>query len=236
MVDDYYTSRKGKLLKDFDKTAKRLGKVMVSYYGDDFANTTIRETRQEFEALIPELPYIGGKKKGFLTEGLIQSAWCLALCRVLQTRGKTAEEAGKIIYQAEEARYAAWPKLLRRIIGRGQFIKFATRILKNLAAESQKRQYPGDCVFTFVEGDGKEFDYGFDMTECAVCKFFHAQGAEEFTPYLCLLDFPRSKALGMGLVRTMTIAEGAEKCDFRWKRGRATKQGWPPEFLKRNET
>jgi hypothetical protein len=234
MVDDYYTSRKAKLLKDFDKTARCWRKVMVSYYGDDFSDTIVGETRQEFEVLIPELPYIGGQK-GFFLEGLITSAGALALYRVLKSYGKTAEEAGKVIYEAEEARYAAWPKSLRRVIGRGQFIKYTTKTWKTMAAESQKRRYAG-WAFAFVKGDGREFDYGIDMTKCAVCEFFHAQGADEFAPYLCLLDFPRSKALSMGLVRTMTLAEGAEKCDFRWKKGRETKQGWPPEFLERSET
>ena len=234
-VDDYYTSQKEKLLRDFDKTAKRLRKVMVPYYGDDFARAAIPEARQEYETLIPELPYIGSTRS-FLVEGLILSAMCLALYRVFKKHGKTAEEAGRIIYEAEEARYAAYPTLLRRFVGRGQFTKLARRLLKGMSAESQKRRYAAGSVFTFVEGDGKEFDYGLDMTECVVCKFFHAQGADEFAKYVCLLDFPRSKALNMGLVRTMTIAEGAAKCDFRWKRGRETQQGWPPKFLKRNPT
>jgi hypothetical protein len=82
-------------------------------------------------------------------------------------------------------------------------------------------------VWSFVEGDGAEFDFGTDITECAIKKFLCAQGADELTPYLCRIDFAVSRAFGMGLSRTMTIAEGGEKCDFRYKRGRETKQGWP---------
>jgi hypothetical protein len=104
------------------------------------------------------------------------------------------------------------------------------------AAESQKRQYPGDWVFTFVEGDGKEFDYGLDFTECGICKLYHAQGADELTPYLCLMDDVVSKAFDRGLVRHKTLAEGADVCDFRYKAGRETfvyplRDGWPPQFL-----
>lgn len=222
MVENYYTSRKEKLLKDFDKTVKRLRKVMVSYYDDNFTDTTIRETRQEYEALIPELPYIGGKKNP-LTKTLIGSAGVLALYRVLKNHGKTADEAGKIIYEAEEARLAAYPKLLRRIIGRLMFTRFFINRMKKLAARSQERQYEGDWVGKVIKGDGKEFDIGIDYTECGICKFYHAQGADEFTPYLCLLDFPMSKACNLGLTRTMTIAEDAEKCDFRWKKSRETR-------------
>jgi hypothetical protein len=97
------------------------------------------------------------------------------------------------------------------------------------ATESQKRLYPENSLWRFVQGEGKEFDFGMDMTECAICKFFHAQGADELTPYMCLTDFAVSKALGMGLIRTTTLAEGGVKCDFRYKRGRETMQSRPSE-------
>ena len=222
MVENYYTSRKSKLLKDFDKyRRKHVRKALVSHYGDDLTDTIARETRQEYEALIPQLSYIGGKKNP-LTTNLIQCAWGLALYKVLKTHDKTAEEAAKIIYEAVEAQLRSSPKFLLRLLGRWMFAQYR---LKKQAAESQKRRYPEDWVWSFIKGDGKEFDFGMDFTECAICKFFHAQGADEFTPFLCLLDFPMSKAFGTGLVRTMTLAEGAEKCDFRYKRGREVKQG-----------
>lgn len=225
VVDNYYTSQKSKLLKDFDKAVRKYGrKILVRYYGDDLADTVLKEGRQEYEALIPKLPYIGGKKNPWTTT-FIQCTGFLALYKVLKTHGKTAEEAGKIAYEMVERQMRSYPKLLRRLMGRWSFTKYALNKLRKQAEGSQKRLYPGDWVLSFVQGDDKEFDYGIDITECAICKFFHAQGADKLTPFLCLTDFAMSKALGMGLVRTMTIAEGAEKCDFRYKRGRKTKQG-----------
>lgn len=233
LVDDYYTSRKPHLLKDFDNMIKRVRKVLASYFGDDLADIIIEEARQEFEALIPELPYIGGKKNP-LEENPVGSAYCLALYRVLKNHGKTVEEAGKIVYETGEEYLRSssiFSKLKLRVLSRLMFTKLGKYLIKRWAAESQKRRYPGDWVYTYVEGDGKEFDFGIDYTECGICKFFHAQGADEFMPFMCLLDFPHSKASSSGLVRTMTLAEGAEKCDFRFKRSREVKQGWPPEFL-----
>ena len=40
------------------------------------------------------------------------------------------------------------------------------------------------------------------------------------------------QALGIGLTRTQTIGNGAQKCDFRFKKGGKTPKGWPPEKLK----
>jgi hypothetical protein len=71
-------------------------------------------------------------------------------------------------------------------------------------------------------GDGKKFDYGCDHKECGIVKFFHKQGADELTPYMCKLDFLYSDALDEGLVRTSTIAGGGTVCNFRFKRGRKT--------------
>lgn len=167
------------------------------------------------------MPYVGGKKNPWTT-ALIQCTGFLALYTALKTHGKTVEDAGKIFYEMVETQLRSYPKLLRRVIGRWNFTKYNLNKVKKQAAESQRRLYPGDWVLSFVQGDGKEFDFGVDVTECAICKFFHIKGADELTPFLCQGDFAMSKALGLGLVRTMTIAEGAEKCDFRYKRGRET--------------
>ena len=107
--------------------------------------------------------------------------------------------------------------------------------LRRAAAVSQKRKYPGDFVLSFVEGDRENFDYGLDITECGICKLYDAQGAERLSQYMCLSDYVVSKAFNRGLVRYKTIAEGAEKCDFRFKKGRETfvfplRRGWPPKF------
>lgn len=202
-LENYYTSRRGKLLKDFDKIAKSVRDILISHYGEELTDTTIRETRQEYDALIPQLPYIG--KRNIFLDNLIFSAMFLALYRVLKKYGRTVEESGKIIYEIAEVYH-------------DEVSRFYVRRLRRQAAESQKRHCPEDWVFTLIEGDGKGFDLGIDFTECGIYKFFHAQGADEFTPFLCLLDFPVSKAFGMELVRTATIAQGADKCDFRYKR------------------
>jgi hypothetical protein len=54
--------------------------------------------------------------------------------------------------------------------------------------------------------------------ECGIRKFYAAQDADEFTPYVCALDFVASDYFGWGLVRTSALAEGGECCDFRFKR------------------
>jgi hypothetical protein len=100
------------------------------------------------------------------------------------------------------------------------------------AALSQKRRYPADYVFTFIKGSGKNYDYGFDFTECATQKLYKAYGAEEFLPYYCYLDFVSAKVRGFKFTRTKTIALGDPLCNHRFKASGKTEAEWPPPFLK----
>jgi hypothetical protein len=103
--------------------------------------------------------------------------------------------------------------------------------LKKRARQSQVHRYAGDYVFSFVEGNGIEFDFGVDYTECGTCKFLAQQGASELAPYICTVDDIYSKAFHWGLTRTMTLAQGHAKCDFRFKKGAKTNVP-VPEFVK----
>lgn len=227
----YIMTRNSDILDDhFHGTEK----VLVARFGKDRATGLVRDIRQEYETLAPEMPYIGGEENIF-TEWLIYGVYYLAVYRVLKTEGQTVEQVGKVIYDTFRA-MADYPKWLLRLVGSLKYNKKYVSQLKEEIAETQERRYPGDWVAMFIEGNGEEFDYGLDITECGIYKFYHAQGADELTPYLCLSDCVVSEAFDRGLVRYKTLAEGAEVCDFRYKKGRKTfvnplRDGWPPKFL-----
>lgn len=61
----------------------------------------------------------------------------------------------------------------------------------------------------------------------------HAQGADEFTPWLCHLDHVMAQAAGYGLTRTKTLAWGCDRCDFRMIAHGTTTSAWPPDFPER---
>ncbi len=194
--------------------------MLISRFGEEQANALIRESRQEYEALIPQIPYIGDKNPFLIF--LLPTSRYLAIYRVLQRQGRTVEDAGQLIYEMSEAELKAIPGLVRRVIGYLWFSRWFLRRLKKRATESQERKYPGGYVLTYVEGNGQDFDYGVDYTECASCKFLSSQNALELAPYVCAVDKAASEMLGWGLRRTMTLAEGREKCDFRFKKGGKT--------------
>jgi hypothetical protein len=228
LAAEYYVRNKPKLLREHQRMATVGQEIMAARYGADFTTAVIRESLAEFGKLIPELPYIGGEQNP-LTGNLVFSASALAFYQVMKQCGRTIEEIGELLYRIMEAWVRHYPHFVRRLMGY-YHIRFKRRLSRRRAPLSQERRYAGDWVFEHVEGDGETFEWGRDYVECGIVKFLHSQGADELTPYLCLTDYALFGALGIELKRTMTLAEGCEKCDFRFKMGESP-SGWPPPWL-----
>ena len=137
---------------------------------------------------------------------------------------------------------ADYPQWFLGLVGRFRYGRQYEKKLKAAAAASQQRQYPQDFVASFIQGDGKNFDYGLDITECGICKLYSVHGAAKLARYMCLSDYVISTILVLREMegnRYETIAEGGGKCDFRYKKGRETfvyplRKGWPPDFHNNN--
>jgi hypothetical protein len=219
----YYLSRRQDILGLYETHSKAWRPFLVLRYGDAFAEEVIQEAREELEGLIPELPYIGGDDNA-MTRHIIRCSTSLALYKAMKAREKSAEETGKIIYDAvvESVRHMppTPPPAEEDLAER-----------RERARTSQERHYPGDWVWAFVEGDGENYEYGYDFYECGSQKLYHAHGADEFLPFFCYLDYVTYRTPGWSFSRTMTLAEGYERCGFRFKKGGETRKGWPPPFL-----
>lgn len=232
----YYIARLPRLLKIFDGYAKHARFVLKRHFAEEQSKDLMKEAREEFALVVPRLPYIGGKQP--LTEFIISTGMFLAVYRVTSAHGKSVEETGEMIYEIGRKVLAAYPRIMLRMFGGMNFSRSYLRKLAKRAEESHLKEYPEDYVFDFIEGDGRTFDYGVDYRECASCKFLAREGAAEIGPYLCPADILYSEALGWGLTRTMTLAEGAEKCDFRFKKGGRTNVAVPQalrEVISRSE-
>lgn len=214
---DYYIARKERLLREFDHIVARVRHVVDARYGMLATNHMIGDARHEYEELIPQIPYVGGKPP--FTQFLIYTALYIALYRAMRNMGMALDETGKLLYEASRLYIDRFPRFLYTIFGRMNFSPRYVEEAKRRAEESQARKYPGDWVFDFVPGADGNFDYGIDYTECGACKFMEAQDALELAPYLCPVDRLYSEKLGWGLKRTSTIAEGGSRCDFRFKQG-----------------
>ena len=218
---EYYTSQKARLLRDFDRTLKIIKDPIIARYGDTLAGEMVFAAREEFSQLLPELPYVGGKQP--FTQFVISSGWFLALYRVMKAQGADVREAGEMAFQLSRLYLERVPGYARRLLGYMTFSPRYLRKLRQRAAESLTHPYPRGYVFSYVEGDGVNFDYGVDYHQCATWTLYQEQDATTLTPYLCACDYLYSEMLGWGLIRTTTLSEGGKICDFRFKRGGPTR-------------
>lgn len=212
-----FIERKPELMKIFNRPMKNGRKVIVEHYGVETGEAMVNDFRYEFESLIPEMPKIRQDDK-LLEKQLIICTAFLGIYRSMKKQGKNVGEIWQLCHDIEEAMIKSIPKIVRWFLRYNLFSKKEKNREIESAKLSQKHQYPEDFVFTYVEGNGKDFDYGIDMTECAMCKFYARMGAEEFLPYICNTDYIFSEYFGYELIRTQTLAQGHEKCDFRFKK------------------
>jgi hypothetical protein len=229
MSHDNYLHRKNQIMKTFDKLLARVQPSVSSWLGEEQAKEFMREARQEYGALIPRIPYIG--ESSLALSFFLPTTRYLAVYRALQKQGRTVEDAGRLIYRMGTEEALAIPPLGRRIMEVLWFSRWLRRLAKKRAIKSQLRIYPAHFVMNYVEGDGREFDYGVDYIECANCKLLQAENAFEIAPYVCATDKPISELMGWGLCRTTTIADGSPICKFRFKKGGATNVPIPQPLL-----
>jgi pimeloyl-ACP methyl ester carboxylesterase len=227
--ETWYLRHKSRIMREVRFASRPYRKQFVSTYGKEVGEAVATDTMRRFEALLPDIPYIGGDENPMTRTLYLSGVW-LAMYRALRARGASIDEAARLIYLGTASLYDSFPfRLLLRWQGRRLFGRRHIEQRRHAAAISQRRRYPDDWVFDVVEGDGRTFEWGLDYTECAIVKYLKREGAPELAAYGCWVDYPAYAAMGVKLIRTETIAQGGQRCDFRFSRGTPVKV--EPEFL-----
>ena len=226
---DYYYLHRKEILNIFRDTNQGAQQWLTSGYGKKTAGEVTREAERRFEDLIPLLPDVGGENNMMIEEIPIIACY-VAYYSPMKSRGIKAEDLGRMIYDLYAVQLKQIPRARALAEGEKKFTPEYIARLKKWAAWTQQKEYPANWTATFISGDGKDFDYGYDYTECALVKYLKAHDAFEVAPYVCLNDFIRSHTFGTGLARTKTLAQGDSVCNFRYKKGRPVTQNWETEI------
>lgn len=83
------------------------------------------------------------------------------------------------------------------------------------AEESKNRRNENNWVLDVLP-KCEEYDLGYNYYECGICKLCKDEGCPELARYLCKLDYMMADLMNAKLVRTKTLAEGGDMCDFRY--------------------
>ena len=225
---DFYFRNKKKFLKEH-RAIMKLGRgFMESSLGREKADDVVRRSEVRYEALLTEMPYIGGWDNPH-TDTLTQVVSFLALYFVLKEEGKTTEEIGALIHRISERKVETMPRLLRSLLGRLYMSEFWRKRTQRKALLSRQKEYAGNFVYEVMDGKPGEYEWGINYLECAIVKFFHRQGADDLTPYMCYVDYILFPGMGIDLKRTGTIGQGCSQCDFRFSRIKMQVQKGSPQ-------
>ncbi len=217
-------------MENIEKDEKYYKRILHQYFPQSKIEQLLNEARVEFEKLLPQLPYIGGEANP-LGGGFIAASWSLPFYRGLEKAGWSLYEIAKMSYEKMEHDIESKSSDKKRNVRKFYFSPQMRLVEIERAKVSKSGKYPADWVSEYVEGDGKDFDFGIDFIECAICKFLKPRDALKYVPIFCLGDYATYRAFGIGFKRTQKIISGAPFCDFRFKKDWETPRGWPPEQL-----
>lgn len=146
----------------------------------------------------------------------LMSAYCMAAYFIALNR-KTGMSAEDNYQMFKNGLYNS--KLFHKALGDAESYLDKKKLPGRLkwSEESYQRKYENDWIVDILD-ETENYVLGYDYHECGVCKLCKDEGCFELAHYICRLDYVMADIMGMKLERTMTIAEGCEKCDFRYSR------------------
>lgn len=218
-IRGFYNTQKKTLLNDFNQTIEIM--MNVEKYREVITPSIQKQLIAEYEIIIPTIPYFKGYRQRMFNNMLVVTAQILAAYKVLKRYDKMPEEIWEICHNALRLRLQQMPSLKIWLVKKAWNTLFRSIMIKR--AKRNAKESLGDFELEYVKDDGDSFDYGINYLQCGHHKFLKEHGAEEIFPFVCLADIALSDAFGWGLIRSQTIADGFTHCDFRFKKGSATR-------------
>jgi hypothetical protein len=203
----------------FEIFLRQIRPFVTLHHGESLAGEILDATRVEYERVRPRVPDIGGARNIFQPV-MIVNGWIVALFRAMSALGLTAKDAIRVCHEALDAWFKRMPGWLLHLIGRLMLSPPARWYFDRQARRSQERRYAEDFVWRVERRADGELAMVFE--ECAVNKWYEAEGVRELKPYCNIADVTYSRLMGIGLDASETIGLGCDRCTLRFKHGRET--------------
>jgi hypothetical protein len=182
----------------------------------------IRQIDIDFESVQPDISFSKSSKNP-VDRRMEIAGYFLSTIKILDGEGVGFEEIKKIAteialeYVKPKNRVHLFlKKLPAKIVG----TKMGNLLLNYFSAKLSGNDHPDGFKVNLLtkKEETLGFGYGFDIIECGICKLFRKHNYQKFVPILCEVDHITSDMAGLTLIRTGTIANGAAKCDFRFRK------------------
>lgn len=194
---------------DKNLSTQLMGRFLFQIGKNELSYWCRRDILTEYRRILAGAKDIG--KHNTLLSSYALGAWFIAMNR---KDGLSPEKNYALLSEKLHS-----SQLFRMMLGDADHYLAPKRIekQKKWAKSTHERRYENDWVVELLPGNG-DYDLGYDYLECGVCKLCRDEGCPELAQYLCRLDYMFAEIMGLRLERTSTLAEGGEKCDFRFSR------------------
>lgn len=200
---------------------KYFAKSIRKHFPDRSA-TLIAEVEHQYQTISVDT-HFAATSKNPIDKRLDFCSYFLSLIKVLDLQGESFDSIRKICLEIV-TEYVRPKNKIQLLFKQLPPVLITTPLASVLLKMFHKRVSTNSNPQGFIANiitDKKEtygLGYGIDILECGICKLFKKHHSEKYASILCEVDEITSGFAGLELIRTGTIALGAAKCDFRFKR------------------
>lgn len=200
---------------------KYFANAIRKHFPDRSANM-IAEVDHQFLAISVDTQFAATSKNP-IDRRLDFSSYFLSLIKVLDLQGESFDSIRKICLEVVTEYVRPKNKFqlfLKQLPPKLIHTRLASVLIKAFHRRVSTNSNPAGFVANIIT-DKKEtygLGYGIDILECGICKLFKKHRYEKYASILCEVDEITSGFAGLKLIRNGTIALGAKKCDFRFKK------------------
>jgi len=170
-------------------------------------NTFHKEHMKQYKAMVERTPSIGNMKENMFAFVMYLACYGYSYYKASPTLITEEIFAGMI-----EA-ICNCDFMKRYYSGKDCFSLSNMEKYKNGSIRSKKKEYPMDWLFDFAY-DCTVPEYYITHYECGVCKIGKQEKLQFLTPFMCVMDFPTIEYQGGKLIRTKTLSNGDDCCNF----------------------
>ena len=195
---------------------------VIQYRFPDRSDRIMADTDNHFRIISADTKFAATSKNP-IDKRLDFCAYFLALIKALETQGENYETIRNTCLEVVTDYVSPkniFHRLVKKIPAKLVNTRFAGMLIKAFNKRVSQNSNPGGFVANIITDKQETFGlgYGIDILECGICKLFNKHHHEKYASILCEVDEITSGLAGLKLVRTGTIALGAKKCDFRFKK------------------
>jgi len=216
----YNQSRVKKLSKIYKEHIRYFESIIKLTYPDQSDSISAR-MRIEFDAMAKDMMFALDSKNP-MDRRIPVCGMFLSLIRVLDSQGEgyekirsTCMDVAIVFVTPKNALHKKLKFLQGRLVKSWLFRLIIPQFKKRVKDKAHPDGFAVDIITNPAETFG--LGYGFNIMECGICKLFNKHRSGQYAKILCEVDHLTSSLAGLDLIRTSTIANGASKCDFRFK-------------------